>query len=72
MPNLKDDFDSLVGKACLSEDVDRRTFIKAALGTGFAIAIIPVCAQTVIKTDAAGLTAGLVEVQMKGDGASKS
>ena len=66
MPNLKDDFDSLVGKARLSDDVDRRTFIKTALGTGFAAAVLPVCAQTVIKTDTVGLTAGTVEVQING------
>jgi len=66
MPNLNDDFDSLVGKTRLSDDVDRRTFIKAALGTGFAAAVLPVSAQTVIKTDTVGLTAGTVEVQMNG------
>ncbi|QRX80935.1 dienelactone hydrolase family protein [Glaciimonas sp. PAMC28666] len=66
MPDLKNDFDSLVGKARLSDDVDRRTFIKAALGTGFAAAVLPVCAQTVIKTDTVGLTAGAVEVQING------
>jgi len=66
MPNVNDDFDSLVGKTRLSDDLDRRTFIKAALGTGFAAAVLPVSAQTVIKTDAVGLTAGSVEVQMNG------
>ncbi|KAF3997372.1 dienelactone hydrolase family protein [Glaciimonas immobilis] len=66
MPNLKSDFDSLVGKSNFSEDVSRRTFIKAALGTGFAAAALPVCAQTVIKTDTAGLTAGAVEMQING------
>ncbi|MGS0742997.1 dienelactone hydrolase family protein [Glaciimonas sp. GG7] len=66
MPNLKNDFDSLVAKTSLSDDVDRRTFIKAALGTGFAAAVMPVCAQTVIKTDTVGLTAGPIEIQMNG------
>src|SRR5437773_7544947 len=66
MPDLKDDFDSLVGKKHLSDELDRRTFIKAALGTGFAAAVLPVSAQTVIKTDTVGLTAGPVEVQMNG------
>jgi carboxymethylenebutenolidase len=66
MQKLNDDFDSLVGKTRLSDDVDRRTFIKAALGTGFAAAVLPVSAQTVIKTDTVGLTAGSVEVQMNG------
>ncbi|PUA20589.1 dienelactone hydrolase family protein [Glaciimonas sp. PCH181] len=66
MPNFKDDFDSLVGKTRLTEDLNRRTFMKAALGTGFAAAVLPVCAQTVIKTDTVGLTAGSLEVQMNG------
>lgn len=66
MSNLKQDFDSLVGKTSLSDDVDRRTFLKAALGTGFAAAVMPVTAQTVIKTDSAGLTAGPLEIQANG------
>lgn len=38
---------------------NRRTFIKAALGTGFAAAVLPVSAQT-IHTDSEGLKAGEV------------
>src|ERR1700749_2910089 len=38
---------------------NRRTFIKAALGTGFAAAVLPVSAQT-IHTDSDGLEAGEV------------
>jgi carboxymethylenebutenolidase len=66
MDGLKEDFDSLVGKTSLSDGVDRRGFIKTALGTGFAAAVLPVCAQTVIKTDTAGLTAGEVMLDVKG------
>ncbi|WP_211472220.1 dienelactone hydrolase family protein [Collimonas humicola] len=66
MANLKEDFDSLVAKTSLSDNVDRRTFLKTTLGTGFAAAVLPVCAQTVIKTDAAGLTAGALEIQING------
>lgn len=66
MENMKEDFDSLVAKTPLSDDVDRRGFIKAALGTGFAAAVLPVCAQSVIKTDATGLTAGEVTVTVNG------
>ncbi|HWW04863.1 dienelactone hydrolase family protein [Collimonas sp.] len=65
MPNLKEDFDSLVAKTGLSDDVDRRTFLKTTLGTGFAAAVLPVSAQT-ITTDTAGLTAGALEVQANG------
>ncbi|WP_211451655.1 dienelactone hydrolase family protein [Collimonas antrihumi] len=66
MSNLKQDFDSLVGKTSLSDDVDRRTFLKAALGTGFAAAVMPVTAQTVIKTDSTGLIAGPLEIRANG------
>lgn len=58
MDQLKEDFDSVVAKTPLSNGCDRRNFLKVALGTGFAAAVMPVSAQTVIKTDAAGLTVG--------------
>jgi len=38
----------------------------AALGTGFAAAALPVMAQTVVKTDTAGLSAGTVNLNVKG------
>lgn len=66
MQNFKEDFDSLVGKTPLSEGVGRREFIKTALGTGFAAAVLPVTAQSVIKTDTKGLTAGEVTLLVKG------
>ncbi|HWX00684.1 dienelactone hydrolase family protein [Collimonas sp.] len=66
MANLKEDFDSLVAKTSLSDNVDRRTFLKTTLGTGFAAAVLPVCAQTMIKTDTVGLTAGALEIQING------
>jgi len=66
MDGLKEDIDSLVAKTALSDGVDRRGFIKTALGTGFAAAALPVMAQTVIKTDDAGLSAGEVILEVKG------
>jgi len=66
MNDMKKDFDSLVADTPLSDAVDRRVFLKTALGTGFAAAVMPVCAQTAIKTDDAGLTAGEVTVVVKG------
>src|SRR4051812_23430751 len=66
MQNLKEDFDSLVAKTSLSDGVDRREFLKTALGTGFAAAVLPVSAQSVIKTDTAGLTAGEVSIMVNG------
>lgn len=66
MDQLKQDFDSLVGTTPLSEPLDRRTFLKTALGTGFAAAVLPVCAQTMIKTGADGLTTGEVIIEVNG------
>ena len=66
MQNFKEDFDSLTGKKPSSEGIDRRGFIKTALGTGFAAAVLPVCAQTMIKTDTEGLTAGEISIDVNG------
>lgn len=66
MNDLKDDFDSLVAKTPLSDGVDRRDFLKTALGTGFAAAVLPVSAQSVIKTDATGLSVGQFNVSVNG------
>ncbi len=43
-------------------DVNRRVFIRASIGTGFAAAVLPVSAQTLIKTDTKGLDAGEVSI----------
>jgi carboxymethylenebutenolidase len=58
MRDLQADFDSLLPAA----QVDRRGFIVTALGAGFALAAQPVMAQSVIKTDSAGLTAGEIKI----------
>lgn len=58
---LKPEVDSLVPHV----PFDRRTFIKAALGSGFAAAVLPVSAQT-IHTDSEGLEAGEVAVMSGG------
>ena len=42
-------------------DINRRDFVRAAVGSGFASAVLPVTAQTV-RTDSAGLTVGEVTV----------
>lgn len=41
---------------------DRRSFLRAALGTGFSAAVLPVMAQTMIRTDTDGLLAGEVTI----------
>ena len=55
---LKPDVDSLIPHV----PFDRRTFIKATFGTGFAAAVLPVSAQT-IHTDSEGLEAGAIGVR---------
>ncbi len=60
---LKEDFDTLVPATGLTdEDGTRRAFVRRAVGTGFAAAVLPVMAQTVIKTDSAGLVEGEVTI----------
>lgn len=54
---LKPELDSLTP----SRDFDRRDFVKTAVGSGFAAAVLPVDAQT-IRTPSDGLTAGEVTV----------
>jgi carboxymethylenebutenolidase len=66
MDKMKQDFDSLVARTPLSDGVDRRDFLKTALGAGFAVAVMPVSAQTMIKTDTKGLTAGQVDIMVNG------
>ena len=46
--------------------VGRRGFVKTALSAGFAAAVTPVVAQTMIVTDTQGLTAGEVKIPAKG------
>ena len=55
---LKEEFDTLVPPHGLS----RRNFVRTSVGSGFAAAVLPVMAQNVIKTDAAGLVTGEVMI----------
>ena len=52
------DFNSLVP----SRDFSRRDFVRTGVGSGFAAAVLPVCAQTQVKTDSAGLDVGEVTI----------
>jgi len=56
--NLRSDFDSLRPPLRL----DRRSFVAGALASGFALAAGPVRADTVIRTDDAGLDAGAIQI----------
>lgn len=55
--DLHRDLDSLAP----SKDFSRRDFVRTAVGTGFAAAVLPIGAQT-IRTDSTGLTVGEVTV----------
>ena len=66
MKDLVQDAASLLSKTSLSDGVGRRDFLKVALGTGFAVAALPVVAQNVIKTDTVGLTAGTLHLNVNG------
>ncbi|GAB3455339.1 dienelactone hydrolase family protein [Massilia terrae] len=66
MKDLVQDGDSLVASSAFTDGVDRRDFLKVALGSGFAAATLPVAAQSVIKTDTAGLTAGTISIKVGG------
>ncbi|MCU0940366.1 MAG: dienelactone hydrolase family protein [Burkholderiaceae bacterium] len=44
-------------------EVSRRGFVKTSLAAGFAAAVMPVQAQTMITTDTQGLTAGEVKIK---------
>jgi len=57
MKDLVNDAHSLLGASAYDDGVKRRDFLKAAVGTGFAAAALPVVAQTRIQTDAEGLDA---------------
>lgn len=58
---LSPDVDSLIPQV----PFNRRSFLKAAIGSGFAAAVLPVSAQT-IHTDSAGLEAGEIAFASQG------
>jgi len=55
---LKQELDSLVP----ARDFNRRDFVRTSVGSGFAAAVLPVAAQTAVKTDGQGLLAGEVSI----------
>ncbi len=55
---LQQDLDSLTP----TRDFSRRDFVRTSVGSGFAAAVMPICAQTTIKTDGNGLVAGEVTI----------
>jgi carboxymethylenebutenolidase len=61
MDLVEPELEGLVAKSQWS----RRGFVATGLATGFALSVQPISAQTVITTDATGLTAGEVQVKAK-------
>ena len=57
MKDLISDGESLLATSAFDNGVDRRVFLKAAVGSGFAVAALPVVAQTQIQTSTDGLDA---------------
>lgn len=64
LQQIQQEVDSLVSPS--EAPLNRRTFIQAAIGTGFAAATLPVSAQTMVKTDGDGLLAGEVVLTING------
>ena len=55
---LSEEFDALLPR----RDFSRRDFVRTTVGSGFAAAVLPVAAQTAIRTDSAGLLVGEVSI----------
>jgi carboxymethylenebutenolidase len=55
---IKEELDSLYP----APDMNRRAFVAGLLASGFALAVQPVAAQTVIKTDSKGLVDGEISI----------
>lgn len=64
--DLQTEFDSLLPGQSTGDGATRRTALKAALGVGYAASVMPIMAQTAIKTPADGLTAGEVAIDVNG------
>ena len=54
----RQDFD----RSMPSRELNRRDFVRTSVGSGFAAAVLPVMAQTEVKTDTVGLIAGEVTI----------
>ena len=64
--DLESDFDSLRPGRATAQGSTRRVALKAALGAGYAAMVLPVNAQTAIKTSAEGLTVGEITYEVGG------
>ena len=64
--NLTQDLDALLPGRSSAAGATRRTALKAALGVGYAASVLPVMAQTAVKTPSTGLTTGEVMIDVNG------
>ena len=62
----KSDFDALLPGATTEAGASRRTALKTALGVGYAASVMPIMAQTAIKTPADGLRTGEITYEVNG------
>ena len=58
--------DALLPGATTEAGANRRTALKAALGVGYAASVMPIMAQTAIKTPADGLRTGEITYEVNG------
>jgi len=65
-PSLINDATALLAPAKNFESHDRRTWLKTALGMGYAAACVPLCTQTAIRTSSEGLLCGEAMVNVNG------
>lgn len=64
--DLENEFKALLPGQSTEAGATRRTALKTALGVGYAASVMPIMAQTAIKTPTDGLTAGEVSIDVKG------
>ncbi len=64
--DLKSEFDSLRPGDTTEAGPSRRTALKTALGVGYAASVLPIQAQTAIKTSTEGLRAGQISFEVNG------
>ena len=64
--DLQSEFNALLPGRSTEDGATRRTALKAALGVGYAASVLPVMAQTAIKTPTEGLTVGEVTIDVQG------
>lgn len=64
--DLEQEFKALLPGRSTEAGATRRTALKAALGVGYAASVMPIMAQTAIKTPADGLTVGEVTIDVAG------